>query len=191
MLVQEDVAEVLRTAEPWLTSMFSAACAERMLPVFAGLRSSDEARIADIEFVVELVEALWHVDGDLPPRFEGAVPALEAFPELQARERPLTAPADIHSFYAVLTLRYAVLCRGGGGAEAAMSCGHAALTATGQLDQNLPEESRGLMAEEARFQSAAVSVAHREQDIAAFRAECQGVGRARLEVVSSRVGRGR
>ncbi|MGG7576071.1 hypothetical protein [Streptomyces sirii] len=66
-----------------------------------------------------------------------------------------TDVADTYSFFAVLSLRYALPAHGSGNVEDAVSCGHAALTAMGMLDQNVA--GAGFLPEEQRLQRISLS----------------------------------
>ncbi|MGW1412244.1 hypothetical protein [Streptomyces sp. NPDC002403] len=63
--------------------------------------------------------------------------------------------AGIYTFFTSLVLRYALLANGSGNPADAMSCGHAALTAMGMLDQNMV--GSGFRAQEYGLQDLSVS----------------------------------
>lgn len=131
-----------------------AACTERMTPLFMGLRASTPGRESDLDFYAESVRDLWYADRPIADAAE-RVRLLEQFPELQPNEEGITDVVDTYAFFAVLTLRYALLVHGSGSADDAVSCGHVALTAMGMLDQNVAGAS--LLAEEQRLQSHSLS----------------------------------
>ncbi|MFE2647444.1 hypothetical protein ACFXDO_33545 [Streptomyces nigra] len=71
MLVERAVTEALRDEGDEAFRPYAAACAERMAPVFVGLRAGGRAgREADLYFYAESVRDLWHADRPLatPPR---------------------------------------------------------------------------------------------------------------------------
>ncbi|MEU1123303.1 hypothetical protein ABZ371_06885 [Streptomyces sp. NPDC005899] len=149
-LVEEAVTEALRDGGDEGIRLYAAACAERMAPLFVGLRAGAPGREADLDFYAESVRGLWYADRPLANAAEG-VRRLERFPELQPNEAGITDVADTYAFFAVLCLRYALLAHGSGNADDAVSCGHAALTAMGMLDQNVA--GAGFLAQEQRLQS--------------------------------------
>ncbi|WP_327241153.1 hypothetical protein [Streptomyces sp. NBC_01320] len=149
-LVERAVMEVLRDGGSETICLYVAACTERMAPLFMGLRANTPGRESDLDFYAESVRDLWHADRPLADTAE-RVRLLEQFPELQPNEEGITDVADTYAFFAVLTLRYALLAHGTGDADDAVSCGHVALTAMGMLDQNVAGAS--LLAEEQRLQS--------------------------------------
>ncbi|MER5847782.1 hypothetical protein ABT126_12165 [Streptomyces sp. NPDC002012] len=134
-LLEEAVVEALHVGGDEAVRLYVAACAERMAPLFIGLRSGDSGRKADVDFFVESVGGLWFADRPLPDAAD-RVGRLERFPELQSAEEGITGVADTYTFFAGLVLRYALLANGSGNADHAVSCGHVALTAMGMLDQN-------------------------------------------------------
>ncbi len=152
-LVEEAVAEALRGGDGGGIRLYVAACTERMAPLFVGLRAGTPGRETDLDFYAESVRDLWHADRPLGDAAE-RVRLLERFPELQPTEEGITDVADTYAFFAALCLRYALLAHGSGSADAAVSCGHAALTAMGMLDQNVPGAS--FLGEEQRLQSLAI-----------------------------------
>ncbi|MFG2593487.1 hypothetical protein [Streptomyces sp. NPDC048438] len=153
-LVERAVAEALRDGGGDAIRLYAAACAERMAPLFVGVRAGELGREADLDFYAESVRDLWHADRPLDNAAEG-VRRLERFPELQPNEEGITDVADIYAFFAVLCLRYALLAHGSGNADHAVSCGHAVLTAMGMLDQNVA--GAGFLAEEQRLQFLSLS----------------------------------
>ena len=185
MLVGQEVKGFLEAGEPWRSAVFSAGCAERMVQIFTGIRGAVPERVDDVDFVVDLLDRLWDLEHDVPGRFADSVSALEGFPEMRPREIPHRAAADIYCFYAVLTLRYAAASRLGVGVGAALSCGHAALTATGQLDQNRPEGS-SLSVQEAELQHSVTGLTRDPESVDSFRAKCQEIGKTRFDIVHSR-----
>ncbi|MGW8777543.1 hypothetical protein ACWGNM_05660 [Streptomyces sp. NPDC055796] len=104
----------------------------------------------DLGLCAESVRELWHADRPLAGVAE-RVRLLERFPELQPNEEGITDVADTYALFAALCLRYAMLAHSSGNADTALSCGHAALTAMGMLDQNVP--GARFLAEEPRLQS--------------------------------------
>ena len=153
-LVAGAVAEALRDGDGEAIRLYVAACAERMAPLFVGLRADSPGRDADLDFYTESVRDLWYADRPLADAVE-RVRLLERFPELQPNEEGITDVTDTYAFFAALSLRYALLAHGSGNADDAVSCGHAALTAMGMLDQNVA--GAGLLAEEQRLQSLSLS----------------------------------
>ncbi|WP_327180824.1 hypothetical protein [Streptomyces sp. NBC_01334] len=153
-LVDEAVAEALRDGDGEAIRLYVSACTERMAPLFVGLRAGAPGREADLDFYAESVRDLWHADRPLADAAE-RVRVVERFPELQPDEEGITDVADTYAFFAVLCLRYALLAHGSGSADDAVSCGHAALTSMGMLDQNVVGAS--LLAEEQRLQSISLS----------------------------------
>ncbi|MFI9781413.1 hypothetical protein ACIHCV_43590 [Streptomyces sp. NPDC051956] len=154
MLVEEAVAEALRDGGREAIRLYVSSCTERMAPLFVGLRAGEPGREADLDFYAESVRDLWYVDRPLSDAAE-RVRLLERFPELQPDEEGITDVAGTYAFFAVLCLRYALLAHGSGSADDAVSCGHAALTAMGMLDQNAAGAS--LHAEEQQLQSLSLS----------------------------------
>jgi hypothetical protein len=153
-LVEEAVTETLRGGDGEAVRLYVAACAERMAPLFVGLRVGVAGREADVDFYVESVRDLWHADRPLSDAAE-RVRVLERFPELQPGDEEVTDVADTYTLFAALVLRYALLANGSGRADGAVSCGHAALTAMGMLDQNVV--GGGFRAQEHGLQSLSVS----------------------------------
>ncbi|WP_392957593.1 hypothetical protein [Streptomyces sp. LN245] len=153
-LVEEAVAEALRDGSGEAIRLYVAACAERMAPLFIGMRANALGREADLDFYAESVRDLWHADRPLADAVE-RVRLLERFPELHPDEEEVTDVADTYAFFAVLSLRYALLAHSSGSADDAVSCGHTALTAMGMLDQNVVGAS--LLSEERRLQSLSLS----------------------------------
>lgn len=153
-LVEGAVAEALRDGNGEATRLYVAACAERMAPLFVGLRADAPGRETDLDLYVESVRDLWYADRPLADGAE-RVRLLERFQELQPNEEGITDVADTYAFFAALSLRYALLANGLGNADDAVSCGHAALTAMGMLDQNVA--GAGFLAEEQRLQSLSLS----------------------------------
>ncbi|MFE0191600.1 hypothetical protein [Streptomyces sp. NPDC058989] len=153
-LVDEAVTEVLRGVDGTTVRLYVAACAERMAPLFVGLRVGAAGRDADVDFYAESVRDLWCADRPLSDAAE-RVRALERFPELQPRDEEVTDVAGTYAFFAALVLRYALLANGSGSPADAVSCGHAALTAMGMLDQNVVDA--GFRAQEHGLQALSVS----------------------------------
>ncbi|MEV7446485.1 hypothetical protein AB0O22_35970 [Streptomyces sp. NPDC091204] len=153
-LVSDAVAEALRNGRGEAIRLHVAACTERMAPLFVGLRAGVPGREADLDFYAESVRDLWYADRPLADA-AARVRRLERFPELQPSEEGITDVAETYAFFAALCLRYALSAHGSGDADEAVSCGHAALTAMGMLDQNVP--GARFIAEEQRLQSLSLS----------------------------------
>ncbi|MET4921345.1 hypothetical protein P3L51_03015 [Streptomyces sp. PSRA5] len=153
-LVEGAVAEALRDGGGEAICLYVAACTERMAPLFMGLRAKVPGRESDLDLYAESVRDLWYADRPLAEAAE-RVRLLERFPELQQNEEEIIDVADTYAFFAVLSLRYAVLAHGSGNADDAVSCGHVALTAMGMLDQNVAGAS--FLAEEQRLQCLSLS----------------------------------
>lgn len=180
-LVEGAVAEALRDGGDEAIRLYVAACAERMAPLFVGLRAGALGREADLDFYAESVRDLWYADRPLADAAE-RVRLLERCPELQPNEEGLADVADTYAFFAALCLRYALIAHGSGNADNAVSCGHAALTAMGMLDQNVAGAS--FLAEERRLQSHSLS-----GDAAGLWHVSVTAGRERFRAVSSRLPR--
>ncbi|WP_340374421.1 hypothetical protein U5640_04080 [Streptomyces sp. SS7] len=180
-LVEEAVAEALRGGGGEGIRLYVAACTERMAPLFVGLRADEPGREADMDLYAESVRDLWYADRplvDAPDR----VRLLERFHELQPREEGITDVADTYACFAALCLRYALLAHGSGSADAAVSCGHAALTAMGLLDRNVA--GAGFLAEEQRLQSLSLS-----SDVSGLWDASVTAGRERFRAVVGRLSR--
>lgn len=178
-LVEEAVAKALRAGGGEAIRLYVSACTERMAPLFVGLRAGAPGREADLDLYVESVRDLWYADrplADAPER----VGLLERFPELQPNELGITDVADTYAFFAVLCLRHALTAHGSGRADDAVSCGHAALTAMGMLDQNVA--GAGFLHEEQRLQSLSLS-----GDAAGLRDASVAAGRERFRSVLGRL----
>ncbi|MFE1879291.1 hypothetical protein [Streptomyces diastatochromogenes] len=180
-LVAGAVAEALRDGGGEAIRLYVAACTERMAPLFMGLRANVPGRESDLDFYAESVRDLWHADRPLADAAE-RVRLLERFPELQPDDEGITDVADTYAFFAVLSLRYAVLAHGSGNADEAVTCGHATLTAMGMLDQNVAGAS--LLAEEQRLQSLSLS-----SDAAGLWDASVTAGRERFRAVLGRLPR--
>ncbi|WP_234432536.1 hypothetical protein [Streptomyces sp. NRRL S-378] len=174
-LVEGAVVEALREGGGEAIRLYVAACAERMAPLFVGLRAGALGREADLDFYAESVRDLWHADRPLADATKG-VRRLERFWELQPNEEGITAVADTYAFFAALCLRYAMVAHGSGSADDAVSCGHVALTAMGMLDQNVAGAS--YLAEEQRLQSLSLS-----GDASSLWGACVTAGRERFRAV--------
>ncbi|MEV5689116.1 MULTISPECIES: hypothetical protein [unclassified Streptomyces] len=178
-LVDEAVVETLRGGDGEMVRLYVAACTERMAPLFVGLRVGSAGREGDVDFYLESVRNLWHVDrprSDAPER----VRVLERFPELRpADDEVVTDVVGINTFFAALVLRYALLANGSGSADDAVSCGHAALTAMGMMDQNVL--GAGFLAQEHGLQSLSVS-----GDVAGLWEASTEAGRERFRTVLGR-----
>lgn len=179
-LVETGVAEALRDRGGEALRLYVSACAERMAPLFAGLRAGAPGREADLDLFAESVRDLWCADRPLADATV-RVSLLEQFPELQPKEEGITDVADTYAFFSALCLRHALLAHGTGNVDDAVSCGHVALTAMGMLDQNVV--GAGLLAEEHRLQSLSLS------DDASLWNASTTAGRERFRVVSSRLPR--
>lgn len=179
-LVEGDVAEALRDSGGEAIRLYVAACAERMAPLFIGLRAGVPGREADLDFCVRSVRDLWHTGRPLADAAE-RVGVLERFPELQPSEEGITDVADTYAFFGALTLRYALLAHGTGDTRDAVACGHAALTAMGMLDQNLA--GAGFSAQEQRLQSRSAT-----GDAAGLWEASVTAGRERFRAVLGRTG---
>ncbi|MEU1484696.1 hypothetical protein [Streptomyces sp. NPDC005752] len=154
-LVEEAVATTLRNGDGDTVRLYVAACVERMAPLFVGLRAGGGGREGDVDLYAESVHDLWHVDRPLSDA-EERVRVLERFPELRQKDdEVITDVVGIYAFFAALVLRHALPANGSGNPEDAVSCGHAALTAMGMLDQNVV--GTGFRAQEHRLQSLSVS----------------------------------
>lgn len=180
-LVEGPVTEALRDGGGEAIRLYVAACAERMAPLFVGMRAGEPGREADLDFYAESVRDLWYADRPLVDAAE-RVRRLERFLELEPNEEGITDVADTYAFFAVLCLRYALLAHGSGNADDAVSCGHAALTAMGMLDQNVAGAS--FLAEEQRLQSLSLS-----GDVSGLWDASVTAGRERFRAVVSRLPR--
>jgi hypothetical protein len=179
-LVEGAVAEALRDSGGEVIRLYVAACAERMAPLFIGLRAGVPGREADLGFCVRSVRDLWHTGQPLADAAE-RVSVLERFPELQPSEEGITDVADTYAFFGALVLRHALLANDTGDAHDALACGHAALTAMGMLDQNLA--GAGFSAEEQRLQSRSAT-----GDAAGLWEASVTAGRERFRAVLGRTG---
>ncbi|MFD9411280.1 hypothetical protein ACFWBN_30245 [Streptomyces sp. NPDC059989] len=180
-LVEGAVAQALRDGGGEVVRLYVAACAERMAPLFLGLRAGVPGQEAHLDLYVESVRDLWYADRPLADAAE-RVHLLEQFPELQPVEEGITDAAGTYVFLAALCLRYALLAHGSGNADDAVSCGHVVLTAMGMLDQNVPGAS--LLADEQRLQSLSLS-----GDAAGLWDASVTAGRERLRAVVGRLPR--
>lgn len=136
-------------------------------------------REAHLDFYVESVRDLWYADQPLVNAAE-RVRLLERFPELHPTEEGITDVADTYAFFAALCLRYALLAHGSGSADDALSCGHAALTAMGMLEQNAPGAS--FLGEEQWLQSLSLL-----GDASGLWDASVAAGRERFRAVSGRI----
>lgn len=178
-LVEEAVTETLRGGDAEMVRLYVAACTERMAPLFVGLRVGAPGREDDVDFYAESVRDLWHADRPLSDGAE-RVRVLERFPELQPTDdEVVTDVVGINTFFAALVLRYALLANGSGSVDDAVSCGHAALTAMGMLDQNV--FGAGFLAQEHGLQALSVS-----GDAAGLWEASIGAGRERFRTVLGR-----
>ncbi|MFJ6632618.1 hypothetical protein ACIQMR_14680 [Streptomyces sp. NPDC091376] len=156
-LVEESVAETLRCAGGEAVRLYVAACAERMAPLFVGLRAGAVGREADLDLYVGAVRDLWFTDRPLSDAAE-RVRVLEQFPELRPSEEGISDVAGTYAFFAALVLRHALLANVSGSADDAVSCGHASLTAMGMLDQNAGGTAFRMDEERLQLQSASGEV---------------------------------
>jgi hypothetical protein len=189
VVVDEAVATVLQEQSQAQVGAFVAGCAERMVQVFAGLRSDEPARGSDVDMAIRLLEDLWNAE--VPQqKFQGWVEFMSEFPELdESSDEEIIDAGEIYSFYAVLALRYAALYRSSGDAETALRCAHACLTAMGQLDQNIPVAA--FFAQEAECQQRVISSYPLTEvdEIAQLRNADQVVSRERLTALQERFSR--
>ncbi|MFE6869325.1 hypothetical protein ACFVFS_22575 [Kitasatospora sp. NPDC057692] len=177
-LVEETVVEALHTGGDEVARLFVAACTERMAPLFIGLRAGEPERGADVDFFVQSTGELWFTDRSLSDAADRAG-QLDRFPELQPVEDGITGIVDTYTFFAGLVLRYGLLANGTGDVDHALSCGHAALTAMGMLDQNVG--GNAFRSDEQRLQSLSVS-----GDAAGLWDASVTAGRERFRAVLSR-----
>lgn len=184
MVVGDAVADALRSSGVECVNIFVASCAERMVQLFSGLRGDDPTRGDDVDFLLRLQKDLW--DQELAPqRLNSSVNKLDGFEELQPadEEEELVDSADIFSFYAVLVVRYAVMCRATGDREYAMRCAHVCLTAMDQVDV----ADASFMTEEHRRQEHVVALFAQKvvdlEQVSRLRARDQEIGRNRLIAV--------
>ncbi|MEU8883867.1 hypothetical protein [Streptomyces hydrogenans] len=180
-LVAEDVVQELWTGGDEAVRLYVAACAERMAPLFIGLRAGEAGRETDVDLYVAAVGDLWKTDCPLSDSAD-RLHSLDRFPELQPAEEGITDTADTYAFFACLVLRYALLANSSGNADQAISCGHAVLTAMGMLDQNIA--GAAFKADEQRLQSLSAS-----GNAAGLWDASVAAGRERLRAVLSRVAR--
>lgn len=181
MLVEADVAAALQSGSGDVARVYAAACVERMAQIFTGLRAGTPGRDRDVDLYVDTLQRLWDL-GDPLDNFTARVQRLEKFPELEPTETGHTAVGDIYAFYSVLALRYATLCAGSGSAAEAERCGHAVLTAMGQLDQNVAQAA--FYQEEQSWQRRSLPGAEGPVDVDALRVGCAEVSRDRLTVLT-------
>ncbi|NUT50534.1 MAG: hypothetical protein HOV94_24985 [Saccharothrix sp.] len=169
-------------------AIFVAGCAERMAQVFTGLSGGDATRRADIDAVIRLVDDLWVVagPGDL---FRSHLESLKALSEFKSRGEEIVDVADIYAFYSALALRYAVVYRLSSDVAVVLKCAHVCLTATGQLDRNIPGAS--FFAQELELQRGATSVDSGNAGLVApvthLRMRDKEVSRERLAAIRGRL----
>lgn len=178
---EETAGEMLRRGGGEVIRLHVAACAERMAPLFVGLRAGEAGREADLDLYAESVRDLWYVDRPLADAAE-RVSLLEQFSELRPDEEGITEVGDTYAFFAVLCLRHALSAHGSGSVGDALSCGHAALTAMGMLDRNVA--GAGFLADEQRLQSLSLS-----GDASGLWDASVAVGRERFRAVLDRLPR--
>ncbi|MCH0570991.1 hypothetical protein I3F60_17300 [Streptomyces sp. MUM 136J] len=185
MVVDEAVAESLRGGKRIRLAVFVASCTERMAQLFTGLRGVDPVRAEDVDLYLTILEELWSLD--LPDKaFSTRMEALQGFVELQPSEEELVDVGDIYAFYGVLCMRYAVLYRACGDVEDTVRCAHAALTALGQLDRNIPHSA--FFEGEGEFQRRAMLVdTDTERSLLQLRDDDRAASRERLLAVNSRL----
>ncbi|RAJ32847.1 hypothetical protein K353_05845 [Kitasatospora sp. SolWspMP-SS2h] len=181
-LVEQNVVEELQTGGDEPVRLYVAACAERMAPLFIALRTGETGRETDVELYTDSVAGLWQTDRLLSDAAERAH-LLDRFPELQSTEDGITDVVGTYTFFACLVLRYVLLANGSGSADHAVSCGHAALTAMGMLDQNIA--GAAFQADEQRLQTLSAS-----GNAAGIWDASMAAGRERLRAVLSRVAKG-
>jgi hypothetical protein len=189
VIVDDRVAVALRTLGEVDVGVFVASCAERMAQLFTGLGGEDQGRSVDVDVVLQILDELWdfELSGD---RFAGSVESLARFPELLPGDDEIVDTGEIFSFYGVLVVRYACVFRSVGDSEDAIQCAHVALTAMGQIDQNVAGSA--LFEEENSRQLKIVDDLHGGQlgsdRYSKLRAEDQELSRGRLVVVRDRLG---
>jgi hypothetical protein len=187
MAVDEVVRKALREGPPLGVQIFAASCAERMAQLFTGIRGGNPDRSTDVDLFVRTMDNLWNIG--LGRSFSGSVNALEAFVELQPSEEGGINVPDIYAMYPVLVAKYACAYRAFGDPEDSIRCAHAALTAMGQLDNNvlqlhLFEDERVLQSKRIKIINKVASVGI---DLSLVRREDQNESLKRLAVVSSRI----
>jgi hypothetical protein len=185
VVVDESVADALAAGSAEQRRIFVAGCAERMAQLFGAVRSPDRDRADDIAAYVESVNALWDADTSAEA-FQAAIDRLDRFAELQDDDELLEV-ADTYAFYSVLTLLYALRCAASDDQQNCLKCAHAALTAMGQLDRNVP--SARLMDQERQRQQevSALPPADLTASSAAMREADAAIGRERAGVVLARM----
>lgn len=181
MLVELSVVETLAVSNPADRRLFAAGCAERTGQVFGLVRSAEDDRADDIVTYVEALNALWDEEAS-PEALSAAHARVMQFPELQDSDE-LVDVGDTYAFYSVLTLMYALKGAASGEAQDCVKCAHAALTAMGQLDQNVPAPR--FMDQERQRQRETLSLV--TVSLAATRAADAAIGRERVDAVNARM----
>jgi hypothetical protein len=184
VVVDEQIADRLQTADRRTLRLFAAGCAERLAETFCAVRSGDETRAADIATVVEALDDLWNLDVPADA-FDARRARIEALPELQPSELGLSKVEDVYPFYAVLVLMYALRCAATADPQTAVSAAHAVLTATGQLDRNVSGASF-FAAEQAR-QAAELAALESGGEPAELRDQDRTMALALAKVVLGRI----
>lgn len=181
-LVEASVVAALHAGDAGAVRLYAAACAERAVPLFIGMRAGVPDREADVDLCVESLRGLWYADRPLSDAAE-RVRALERFPELLPNEEGITDVAGTYAFFGVLVLRYALLANASADVGHALSCGHGALTAMGLLDRG-PAGGAVFRAEEEALQARSLS-----GDAAGLWEASVASGRERLRAVLGRLPR--
>ncbi|MGK4597675.1 hypothetical protein [Amycolatopsis sp. w19] len=165
---------------------FVAGCAERMSQIFTGIRGEDRSRVEDVELFLRILDDLWDFDAS-QELFNEHLNLLDEFPEISSADEVVDV-AEIYCFYSVLSLRYAVLSRAGGGVDSALECAHIGLTAMGQLDQNLAGAEYFVQEGEGQSREAGVSLRKgiEQGEIEGLRNLNREIGRERLMAILSR-----
>jgi hypothetical protein len=184
MVVDKDVQRSLGAVGGRELRIFVASCAERLSQVFCAIRASDPSRAEDIAYVVESLEDLWNLEIPAEP-FGARRERLESFPEFEPTEVGLIEVADIYSFYGLLVLMYAVGCAASGDPREAVSCAHVALTAMGQLDQNIVGAS--FFSEEKVRQAEVLDLVERSVALFDIRHNDSVIGQRRAEAILARL----
>lgn len=186
MVVDDRVAARLRAADGPTLRVFVAGCAERWAQAFCLIRAQDPGRSDDVALVVEALEALWR-PGTAAQDFGDRRRRIMAFPELQPSEVGLSRPEELYPFYAALVLRYALTCAASGDGEAAVSCAHASLTASDQLDRNVT--GAGFRQSEAERQAATLAQVEAGGPVEQLRDADRSTARALARTIGDRIRR--
>ncbi|MDO0914310.1 hypothetical protein QQM39_26815 [Streptomyces sp. DT2A-34] len=183
MLVEAGVVAALQAGSGDVVRIYAAGCVERMAQIFTGLRAGAPERGVDVDLFVDTLQRLWDLDDTLDD-FPERVERLESFPEMQPAETGHIAVGDIYAFYSVLALRYATICVGSESVADAERCGHAVLTAMGELEQNVAGSN--FYQEEYDWQRQSIPEVGRALDAGALRAGCAEISRHRFTAVLAR-----